>query len=219
MDDEIALKMAAKNLIGQRFGLLVVSERVGNLPNGSPLWVCRCDCGLRKVTTSGNLVHKGVRSCGCMKNVCDVIHGEGTSETKTKEYIAWSGMISRCEDSNRSTYNVYGGRGITVSEEWRNSYSTFLKEMGRAPSPYYSLDRKNVDGNYCKSNCRWATQIEQARNRRTNVFITHNGETRVLKEWSDILGIPYSKFHPLIKYRKKTIEQIIAIHLKQKTLS
>jgi hypothetical protein len=93
------------------------------------------------------------------------VHGEAAGNG-TKEYRAWRAMIYRCYYPNNGKWEHYGGRGITVCTRWRKSYPTFLRDVGRAPSPQHSLDRKDNDGDYKPSNVRWATKKEQAQNRR-----------------------------------------------------
>jgi hypothetical protein len=107
---------------------------------------------------------------------------------RTPTHHAWCGMISRCENPNESGYHNYGGRGIRVCESWRTDFSAFFSDMGAKP-PGKSLDRIDNNGNYEPSNCRWATRKEQNRNRRNNVFITHNGETQCMEEWAQRLRV------------------------------
>jgi hypothetical protein len=102
--------------------------------------------------------------------------------TGSREHRSWRLMRTRCNNSKRQHYKYYGGRGIKVCKRWMK-FANFLTDMGRCP-PNHSLDRKNNDGNYCKSNCRWATRIEQRNNRRDTRWITHDGRTQTMKQWS-----------------------------------
>jgi hypothetical protein len=108
---------------------------------------------------------------------------------ETHEYRAWSAMISRCTNTSNPSYKRYGGRGITVCEEWRLSFESFYKCMGDRPSNKHSLDRINNDGNYEPGNCRWATRTVQQRNRHDNRYLTVDGVTLHLLEWSKRTGI------------------------------
>ena len=99
-------------------------------------------------------------------------------------------MIRRCEDSSGHNYHLYGGRGITVCERWRNSFAAFLADMGRPPSSAHSLDRVDNDGNYEPGNCRWATMPEQMRNARTTRMIEFDGRIQCLKDWAKETGVP-----------------------------
>jgi hypothetical protein len=93
-------------------------------------------------------------------------HGNAVRKNKSKEYKAWCHMKSRCTNLKNKDYKYYGGRGITVCKRWINSFENFLADLGRAPSPKYSIDRINVNGNYTPKNCRWATQSAQMQNAR-----------------------------------------------------
>lgn len=86
--------------------------------------------------------------------------------TGTSEYVCWKHIKARCMNPNSNVYSYYGGRGISVCKRWSKSFANFLSDMGSKPSASHSIDRLDVDGNYCPSNCRWATKIQQNRNRR-----------------------------------------------------
>jgi hypothetical protein len=117
-----------------------------------------------------------------------LIHGE--SKPQTSEYMAWAGMIKRCYNPRTKKYPGYGGRGIAVCPEWRESYQTFLSDMGRKPTPKHSLDRyPNNDGNYEPGNCRWGTPEQQMQNTRYNRLLTINGVTHCHSEWARRLGV------------------------------
>lgn len=104
-------------------------------------------------------------------------------------YRTWLSMIARCENPRTESYPRYGGRGITVCERWRGSFADFIADVGPRPSPSHSIDRINVNGNYEPGNCRWATAVEQQRNRRSNRVLTINGRTQCLQAWADEVGI------------------------------
>lgn len=116
-------------------------------------------------------------------------HGHNKASERSAEYRAWTHLKSRCYDMNDKSYNDYGGRGIKVCDEWLHSFQLFLRDMGRKPSIEYSIDRINTNGNYEPQNCRWGTPHEQANNKRNNVLITFNGETKTLNEWSRSIGV------------------------------
>lgn len=108
---------------------------------------------------------------------------------RTSEYRAWRDMRARCCNPNHGDYADYGGRGITVCERWRSSYVAFLEDMGRRPSQLHSLDRENNDASYSPDNCRWATPMEQAANRRTTQRLTFQGQTVTTRELADLVGV------------------------------
>lgn len=108
---------------------------------------------------------------------------------QTKTYRRWIGMKSRCFNPREPNFENYGGRGITVCHEWRESYAVFLADMGECPAGM-TLDRIDVNGNYEPGNCRWATPVEQGNNRRNNRLLTYGGKTRTIAQWTSELGFP-----------------------------
>lgn len=109
--------------------------------------------------------------------------------TSLSEYTIWRSLKERCEDPRKIAYKWYGARGISVCKEWSESFEAFYSSMGPRPSVKHSIDRINNDGNYEPGNCRWATTIEQSRNRSNTIRVTINGDTKTLPEWSEISGI------------------------------
>lgn len=114
-------------------------------------------------------------------------HGHSPHRGASPTYRTWSGMIQRCKNPNEPAFNRYGGRGITVCDDWLN-FEGFLADMGERPKGK-SLDRIDNNGGYCPENCRWATRKEQSNNTRTNRRITYKGKTKTLAEWSRCTGI------------------------------
>jgi homospermidine synthase len=106
-------------------------------------------------------------------------------------------MRHRCNNMDAVGYQHYGGRGIKVCERW-NSFEKFLADMGERPAGH-SIDRIDVNGNYEPDNCRWATAEAQRNNTRRSIFLTHNGETKTVRQWADALGMPYGKLRSRIK--------------------
>mgnify|MGYP001618838060 CR=1 FL=1 len=176
-------------MIGQRFDRLVVVSLDQVVAFHRPTAVCRCDCGNVRTVTINNLKNGGSRSCGCRRNERlkqrSVTHGA----SEWPEYAVWNTMIARCENPKHERYPRYGGRGITVCDEWRSSFERFISDMGRRPSPSHSIDRKDNDGHYAPDNCRWATPREQAANTSQKRLLTLNGRTQRLCEWSAETGI------------------------------
>lgn len=180
--------MAIKPKAGMRFGEIRVVRfsRFVDKPDRFR-WIVRCKCGdKREVGTQQ--VRKGSLCvpCGTQLRVAHMrTHGMGESP----EYNSWHGMLARCHRKTDKQYFRYGARGIKVCKRWRKSFVRFYKDMGPKPGPKYSIDRKNNDGNYKPSNCRWATAQQQAENRRTNAPLTIGGVTKFVREWAEITGL------------------------------
>jgi hypothetical protein len=180
------------DITNQRFGRLTVKEQSTNSIHNRVRWVCLCDCGNEIVAIAGSLRNGDTRSCGCLhkETIGQIAFKHGGSGTP--ENRAWQNMKTRCLNSNNHAYNDYGGRGISVCPEWRESFETFYKYMGPRPSPAHTLERNNVNGNYEPGNCRWATRTEQARNKRNTHFVDFNGKRMSLSEVAEITGIGHS---------------------------
>lgn len=186
-------KFKFKDITGQTFTRLKALGYVGSNKAGLAMWSCICRCG-QEVVVSGTDLRKGhTRSCGCL--AVDVViarstkHGCATRKKTIPEFHIWHAMNQRCYDKNYKDYYLYGGRGIKVCERWRKSFKNFFTDMGLRPSSKHSLDRKNSDGDYTLENCRWATAIEQANNKRNNIRLTWMGKTQTIHQWAMDLGI------------------------------
>jgi len=134
---------------------------------GDAYWMCRCACGVERAVVGKDLRRGGSVSCGCYQAeaVSAALTTHGQSQ-HSPEYQAWRSMLGRCLQKRRGSYPNYGGRGITVCDEWKLSFEAFISHIGPRPSPGHSVDRINNDGNYEPSNVRWATRSQQQQNRR-----------------------------------------------------
>jgi len=145
-----------------------------------------------------------------------LLHGE--AKPPTPEYRVWLGMWTRCTNRRRSRFKDYGGRGIDVCARWR-AYENFLRDMGRRPSPRHSLDRKKGDDGYTPSNCRWASPSEQVRNRRNVQLYTVNGESLILTDWADRLGVRVQVIYDRIYKLNWTTERAVTTPVDRRSLA
>lgn len=159
-----------RDLTGHRYGRWSVVSFSGRLnAKHNCIWLCRCDCGNTGEVPSNNLRGGDSKSCGCWQRErvkAQAIHNETRRGLKTPEYRLFADIHQRCGNPNNPSWKHYGGRGIRVCERW-NSFSNFLADVGRRPTPDHSLDRyPNNNGNYEPGNVRWATREQQIKNRR-----------------------------------------------------
>ena len=178
---------SVQDMIGQKFFHLTVIDYAG-VTNRQHHWWCTCDCGrLEPIRISGTILRvKRKKSCGCANHE----HHHQTHGSTGYFMNIWRWMISRCYDPTNTHWDDYGGRGITVCQEWRDSIGAFANYMGPRPSPQHSIDRyPNQNGNYEPGNVRWATPNEQAGNKRNNTLLTLNGKTQCLSAWAREIGM------------------------------
>lgn len=170
----------------KRFGRLFVIDKA----SGRGEWFCRCDCGKTGVFASSNMRNGSTKSCGCLgaERRLKAITKHGL--TGSLEYKSWSGMKKRCLQKSSKAYRYYGGRGITICKRWRNSLLNFVADMGPRPSPAHSLDRVDNSKGYAPGNCRWATFLDQARNKRTSRRFTYMDQTLSLPQWAKEFNLP-----------------------------
>lgn len=188
------------DLTGSRFGRWTVLEYAGRSKRGEVQYKCRCDCGTERVLRRTSLTSGNSKSCGCLSR--DVAKERGTThgDSKSRLYRIWAGIIQRCcNDRERYEWEKYGGRGITVCEEW-HKYEAFRDwALSSGYSEDLTIDRINVNGDYCPDNCRWATVYEQNNNKRTSKYISFNGETGTIREFADRYGLAYSCLYTRLK--------------------
>lgn len=176
--------------VGDRFTNLVTIERVRLDGRNGYFWKCRCDCGTEKIVYSGHLKNGTTRGCGCLQGGS---HNRTHGLSQSPEYKAWDNARSRCYSEKNRKYPRYGGRGISMCDEWRASFSSFIKDMGLKPSKKHTLERNDSNGNYEPSNCRWAIPIEQNRNRPSyNRYVRLNGVLITVSEASEITGLKHA---------------------------
>ena len=152
--------------IGDTFNRLTVTQNLPKGKHGQRRVMVRCSCGKVKPVNEGALSSGATQSCGCLATEKRQKRMTTHGATKTSEYRVWADMKNRCYNPNLANYNNYGGRGISVCEEWRDSFDSFMSDMGPRPSALHTLDRIDNDDNYTRENCRWADKITQSRNQR-----------------------------------------------------
>ena len=178
----------------RRFGRLVIvaelprqRDRGGNLRR----WVrVRCDCGNLKDSMLSNLTNGSTISCGCSR----LIHGHSRRGQTTPEYSIWSAMIQRC---SKNGHHNYAGRGINVCDRWL-IFDNFIQDMGVRPDKTYTIERLDNQLGYDPLNCQWASRAQQARNKRTNRYIEHDGKRMTIADWADFLGVNRRTLHARI---------------------
>lgn len=176
-----------RNLAGQQFGYVTALSIHGKDTQGGFTWLCICKCGKECVRSSKNLLKRRVSSCGCAS------FRKRGGKRDYKSYHVWRSMLQRCRQKDPR----YGGRGIKVCKRWLK-FENFLKDMGERPAGM-TIERKDNDGDYEPSNCKWATQAEQTRNCSRNVKITMNGKTQCVADWATELKIPAKRVYSRLK--------------------
>lgn len=161
-----------KDLTGQRFGRLVVVGRAGSDKHYHTKWKCRCDCGKETIVQGTSLESGNTKSCSCLKDetakITRTIHGKSTSRL----HKVWAGMKERCSNPQNNRYHQYGGRGITVCDDWKNNFQAFYDWAmangydENAPRGQCTIDRIDNDKGYCPDNCRWVNMKIQRHNQR-----------------------------------------------------
>lgn len=173
--------------IGQHFGKLTVIGTASDLVTDSGSYYqvkCQCDCGTTKYIMLQSLLRDQTKSCGCLRIANRIKHGMWQS----REYATWENMIQRCTNINTQHYASYGGRGITICDDWLNSFEKFYGDIGPRPDKT-TLNRIDNDLGYYKENCRWATGSEQINNTRLTQLIEYEGVTKTTLEWAKEFNI------------------------------
>ena len=161
--------MKKLNLKEQRFGRLTVLEETNLRRNGYVVWECKCDCGNVVLITSHKLNTNYTKSCGCLQRErateANTKHGHYKNRTPSRTWVTWYNMKQRCLNAKNKDYKYYGQRGIEICDGWQTSFINFLEDMGERPVGK-TIDRIDPNGNYERSNCRWATMSQQYMNKR-----------------------------------------------------
>ena len=191
------------DLTGKRFGRLYVIKRDKDFVQESgrkrAAWLCECDCGTIKSVLGDNLKSGKVVTCGCYARENTSKNNSTHHESKSHLYAVWCGMKARCNNQNNTYYSRYGGRGISVCDEWQNNYNAFrdwMLDNGYSDSGHdKTIDRINNDLGYSPDNCRVVDAKSQANNRSSCRLFTYKGKTQNITQWADEFGIEFKKLH------------------------
>lgn len=193
------------DLTGQRFGRLEAIQHVGSNKNHQAVWLCRCDCGNQAEVVSQYLRNGDTKSCGCLQR-------EGTGQrmtthghSKTRLHRVWVGIKNRCYNPKTDNYKYYGAKGITMCDEWKNSFESFMEwsmQNGYDPNAKAqecTIDRIDNNKGYYPENCRWVDHTYQCNNQSSNKVFTYNGETKTMAEWARTVGMKYTTLRARIR--------------------
>lgn len=190
-----------QNLVGKKFNKLTVIKYIGKTNDGHSFWECKCDCGKICKKNSRNLKSGNTKSCGCYKKICKKLNAKYNYSVNRSLYRCWGAMKNRCFNEMDKHYIYYGGRGIKVCDEWKDSFENFYNwsiangyKEEKLPSGRnkWTIDRIGNNGNYCPENCRWVDKYVQSNNKRNNRFITYKNQTKTLAQWAREFGISSS---------------------------
>lgn len=191
-----------RDLKGQKFGHLTVIEQAGRNKHRSILWRCICDCGNEKIYPSRKLISGRATNCGCktteIKSMKASKHGI-TAGVKPRTFTIWNGMKARCLNPKSISYKNYGGRGITICDEWMKFENFHKWAISSGYKDGYEIDRIDNDGNYCPENCHWVTVSENRKKTRNTHYITVDGTTKCVSEWCKLLHVSKSAAYKILK--------------------
>lgn len=178
------------DLSGMRFGRLTVVARDNSVRHKTK-WFCLCDCGNTISVYAYSLKNGNTKSCGCLqRQVASVLNTTHGASSNSRLYSIWLNMKNRCFNIHHRDYCRYGGRGISVCQEWADSFVVFRDwSMSNGYDDTKTIDRIDNNQNYTPSNCRWTTPTVQANNKRNNHLLEYNGEIRTISEWAKELNI------------------------------
>lgn len=187
------------NLKGKSFGRLTVIEN-DRMEKGVRKALCLCDCGEETDVNVSDIRSGNTKSCGCLyRETRKTVHASHGMR-RTRLYSTWTNMKTRCYNPDVPGFKNYGGRGITVCEEWKSDFVNFYNwAVKTGYNDELTIERVDVNGNYEPENCMWIGAEEQSKNRRVNIYIELNGKTETLREWCNKLGLPYKIVHQRMK--------------------
>lgn len=205
------------DLVDREFGMLKVISEAEHKRNSCGksirMWNCKCECGRLKILSTRELTSGNTKSCGNHKGELVAKNNITHGLSKTKLYRVWRGMKERCFKENNSSYKDYGGRGITVCDEWLHDFQAFYDwAMANGYKENLTIERKDVNGDYCPENCTWIPQNEQSRNKTNCHYIEYKGEVKTLSEWSRELHVDRGmvrKWEKILGSGEKAVEYLL----------
>lgn len=187
---------AKESIIGKSFGRLKVLKDGGAGQDGHRMSICICECGTKFIARNSSIKCGYNKSCGCLQKEnkgrlgkSQLSHGHCRNRKKSRTYSSWLNMIGRCFDPKNKRYYDYGKRGVKVCKRWMK-FENFLADMGECPDGLTIERVKNFRG-YFPHNCKWDTQRNQSRNKRTNIMVAISGNRMCLKDACNQLKINY----------------------------
>jgi hypothetical protein len=208
-----------KDITGEKFGRLTVIKKSHQDKWGVWHWLCKCDCG-NEISPSGTNLRAGkAPSCGCSKieknRECSTKH----NLSRSRIYQTHTDMLQRCNNPNKRCYKYYGGRGIKVCKEWETFEGFWEWAQHSGYTNDLTIERINVDGNYCPENCTWIPLSQQSINTRATEYITYNNKTLTLQEWSKETGINRMTLYSRLHTRKWSIEKTLTTPVRRKPIN
>ena len=213
------------DLTGNRYGRWTVIKIEGRTSSGGSAWLCECDCGTKRVVSGSSLKQGLSNSCGCLgkehreKAAADAARKHGGKNERL--YNVWQGIKERCCNKRSKYYSHYGGRGITICEQWLD-YAVFREWANAngydptAPKGACTIDRIDNDKGYYPDNCRWVPSVVQCNNRRNNHMISYNGKTQTISQWSREVGIRKDTLRRRIEIYGWSVERALTQPVNQK---
>lgn len=191
---------------------------------GGILWECLCDCGNICYVDAYSIKANKTKSCGCIRREKTIQRNRAGAkypqeERESRLYSIWQGIYARTAYPSQKAYKDYGGRGITICDEWKNNFYAFKEwALNNGYANGLTIERIDNNGNYCPENCKWITKGEQNNNQRSNIIIEYRGETHTAAQWADIMGIKHSAIYKRI-HKNNSPENVLKEYIKKQNIN
>lgn len=179
-----------KVIKGDRYGRLTIINEIKQIGNGRR-FLCKCDCGNKKEVNLSKLTSDNTKSCGCLQQESRKKSTKTHGMVGSRLYNIWNGIRERCTNPKSSIYSHYGGRGIKLSDQWLDFTSFMHWSLSNGYENDLTIERKDVNGDYCPENCKWVSMEHQNLNKRNTLLVEYKGEIKPLKTWCEELGLGY----------------------------